>query len=412
MRVARKFPMVVKVGAIAVKVYRSIDRGRYEKFTVPDYSNGKRRLRQFSDLTSARNEAERLANLLARGEASAASLGPSERASFGRAVELLQPTGDTLELACARYASAVAILRHGDLIETAAREFARRHPVTRQARSIRSVCDELLENREKRRASRRYLDDLRNRLGRFCEAFGQALITSVGTADVQHWLDGLGLAPQSLINYRRVLVTLFEFAEARGYIPKAENPALDCEAPKVRRHDVDIYSPDELRRLLDAAPTEYLPCLAIGALAGLRSAEIQRLTWDSIDLQRGFIKVAAGKAKTGSRRLVPICDSLKAWLTRDAKPSGPIWSRSHDDFYAAQKVTAMATGDQGKSPVKWKANGLRHSFASYRLAATSDAAKVAHEMGNSPSVVHSHYAELVTPDEAKQWFDVCPDPEK
>jgi integrase len=36
---------------------------------------------------------------------------------------------------------------------------------------------------------------------------------------------------------------------------------------------------------------------AIGGFAGLRSAEIQRLEWSDIDLQRRFITVSALKAK-------------------------------------------------------------------------------------------------------------------
>lgn len=51
---------------------------------------------------------------------------------------------------------------------------------------------------------------------------------------------------------------------------------------------------------------------------------------------------------------------------------------------------------------------LRHSFASYRLAEIHDAAKVALEMGNSPEKLFRHYRELVTPDEAKEWFAIMP----
>ncbi|MBL9137555.1 MAG: tyrosine-type recombinase/integrase [Verrucomicrobiales bacterium] len=401
-----KFPMVVKVGAVSVKIYRSIDRGRYTKFTVPDYSTGKRRLRQFADLAEAKSEAERLANLLSRGESAAASLGANERASYGRAIELLSPTGDSLELACARYGAAVQILGQGDLLEVAAKDYARRHPATREHRPTKSVRDALIASRKGLGASPRYLDDLESRLDRFCETFGAVPIATIGTSDVQRWLDGLGLSPQSIVNYRRVLVTLFEYAEARGSIGRGDNPALQCETPKVRRGEVEIFTPDELRRLLEASAPAFRPCLAIGALAGLRSAEIERLDWDSIDLERRYIKVAAGKAKTRSRRLVPVCASLADWLGQHKDRKGPLWDGGHDTFYAAQKSTVKAAREAGHGEIRWKANGLRHSYASYRLAATSDAAKVAHEMGNSPAIVHAHYAELVTPAEAEEWFNV------
>ena len=61
-----------------------------------------------------------------------------------------------------------------------------------------------------------------------------------------------------------------------------------------------------------------------------------------------------------------------------------------------------------KIPFKWKRNGLRHSFCSYRLAVTSDAAKTALEAGNSPAMVFRHCRELVTDQEAAEWFAVMP----
>jgi len=40
------------------------------------------------------------------------------------------------------------------------------------------------------------------------------------------------------------------------------------------------------------------PFLALGAFAGLRMSELQRLDWKEIDLERGFITVDTSKAKT------------------------------------------------------------------------------------------------------------------
>jgi hypothetical protein len=60
----------------------------------------------------------------------------------------------------------------------------------------------------------------------------------------------------------------------------------------------------------------------------------------------------------------------------------------------------------------WKPNALRHSYASYRLADIKDAARVALEMGNSPSMLFRNYRELVTEQEAKGWFSVLPSAKK
>jgi hypothetical protein len=56
----------------------------------------------------------------------------------------------------------------------------------------------------------------------------------------------------------------------------------------------------------------------------------------------------------------------------------------------------------------WPTNCLRHSYASYRLAATADAARVALEMGNSPAKLFSNYRELADEHDAKAWFSIAP----
>jgi hypothetical protein len=61
---------------------------------------------------------------------------------------------------------------------------------------------------------------------------------------------------------------------------------------------------------------------------------------------------------------------------------------------------------------RWKKNGLRHSFISYRVAAVQDVAKVSLEAGNSPQMIFKHYRELVRPKEAEEWFEIKPESRK
>lgn len=71
---------------------------------------------------------------------------------------------------------------------------------------------------------------------------------------------------------------------------------------------------DQLRRLLHAAPPHLVPSIAIGAFTGIRMAELNRLDWSAVDLERSHIELRAGQAKTASRRIIPISDNLRAWL--------------------------------------------------------------------------------------------------
>jgi integrase len=64
-----------------------------------------------------------------------------------------------------------------------------------------------------------------------------------------------------------------------------------------------ILTADSLSALLEAADAEVLPMLAIGSFAGLRTAELMRLTWEDVNLTTGLIKVGDSK-NTSSRRFV------------------------------------------------------------------------------------------------------------
>ncbi len=297
----------------------------------------------------------------------------------------------------------------GDLpgVVAAAKFYAARHKRTVPKR-VADVVAELLTIKEARGASPRYLQDLRTRLNRFAESFCKDA-NNVTTAEVQAWLDSQKFASQSYANYRRVAHLLFEFALARGYA--SENPVVGVERVKIRNGEIEIFTPTEIARLLAVATPEFLPCLALGAFAGLRSAEIERLAWSDIHLAERFIVVGAAKAKTAGRRIVPITDNLAAWLTPYALRQGNVWMGGHDQFYEAQQETAAATKTDDKPTLKWKANALRHSYASYRFALTNDAGRVAGECGNSAAVIHRHYRELVKLADAERWFSVKPDGE-
>jgi len=195
------------------------------------------------------------------------------------------------------------------------------------------------------------------------------------------------------------------------------NPVEKTERPDPEDAQIAIYTPSELNRLIAAASKDFLPCLVIGAFAGLRSTEIMGLAWSDINFARGHIVASSKKKGTPSRRLVPIQPNLAAWLCSYAAKKGNVWPGKPDKFSEAQQDTAAATavetdvekGIAAQDPVTWKHNGLRHSFISYRLAVLQDDAKTALEAGNSADTIHGHYKELVTPQDAKEWFSLVPE---
>lgn len=185
-----------------------------------------------------------------------------------------------------------------------------------------------------------------------------------------------------------------------GYALKRElldrNPVEAIGKVKIVSGAVAIFTPDEPAKVLSAVCVEARSAIAIGAFAGLRTAEILRLDWREVDLERGHIEVTERKAKTAKRRLVKIAPNLAPWLEPDRKEQGKIyplgWRSYHEDASAAARLGGLA----------WPQNGLRHSFASYHLALHQNAPALALEMGQtSPRMIFDHYREVVTREEAE-----------
>ena len=86
--------------------------------------------------------------------------------------------------------------------------------------------------------------------------------------------------------------------------------------------EVGILTPEELKGLLSVASEETLPYWAIGAFAGLRASEIERLDWS--DVNHRHIRVRAKHAKTAARRIVDMQPNLRKWLLPYGSKTGKV----------------------------------------------------------------------------------------
>ena len=188
---------------------------------------------------------------------------------------------------------------------------------------------------------------------------------------------------------------------ARNYC--VDNPAAKTAKAKEIEGTVGILTVTETARLLEAADAELVPFIAIGAFAGLRRAELERLDWSEIDFESGLITVQAIKAKSARRRFVKIRPNLAAWLrlTPHATHRGAVTPGNCRKMLEATRVAAKIH--------HWPNNALRHSFASYHLAHFNDAAALALEIGHTDSgLVFRHYREIVKPKDAKKYWNLFP----
>ena len=138
------------------------------------------------------------------------------------------------------------------------------------------------------------------------------MVSEIQCHEIDEWLRGLNVSPVTRNNSRRVLRTAFSFAVARNYC--VGNPVVKTAKAKEIEGTVGILTVAETARLLEAADAALVPFIAIGAFAGLRRAEIERLDWSEVDLESGLITVQATKAKSARRRFVKIRPNLATWL--------------------------------------------------------------------------------------------------
>jgi integrase len=410
---ARK-PLAIKSGNVTVKIYAEKNRvngTNYQQFTLAYYDGAKRIKKRFSDLDEAKREGELTADKLANGEGQVLRLTSLDRANYLQALDTLRPLGRPLNLAVAEYADVMGLLPAGTSLREAVTDFTRRNNTVRESRTVPQLVAEYIAAKEKANKSEAHLRDLRLRLTRFGKVF-QMPVAHVTGKMLQTWLDGLTVSNRTKLNEIRHATSLLNFAVRRKYAPRDLLDELEAvERPEVTPGATLIFTPTELRELFDAAPALLVPWLVFGGFCGLRSAEILRLNWQDVNLKRRFVEIRADNAKTAQRRLVPLCDAAMAWLTPLAKPEGPVVHYMRDNWFYVELTAAANRArkkERTKGKFKWKRNGLRHSFCSYRLAITQDAAKTSLEAGNSPQMIFRHYRELTTEDEAKEWFNVFP----
>ncbi len=317
----------------------------------------------------------------------------------------------------------IEVLRpYGYTIEDATKHFVAHLEATRRSITVAALVDEYKAAKARTGKSARYLKDLAFRLGGFEAHFGAVrdgativrgglVVEELRTVQIDDWLNGLGLAPQSVNNYRAVVHAFFEYAVKRDYAKT--NPVSKIDKVKLIDKPAAIFRPDELAKLLGSADEATLPVLAIGAFAGLRMAEIFRLDWSEVNIERGFIEVKASKSKTAQRRLVKMMDNLRAWLLPFAGRVGPVWLGRAPGAHGSESNwrAAMMPIREAAGMAEWPENGLRHSFGSYHLAKFGDAARLALEMGHTTTKeIFAHYRELVRPEEADAYWQIMPAP--
>lgn len=243
-------------------------------------------------------------------------------------------------------------------------------------------------------------------LSQFCEALNMP-ITAVKASDIDTYLGEKKCSNRTKKNTRITLCRLWNWAKSKGYLPKhMDSAAKESSSYKAERAaSPGIFTPEQLSAMLDVVSDEWLPYFVISAFAGLRQAEVLRLSWEDINLDEKVIILGANVTKTNKRRVVHLSENLIKWLQSESiaklrEVGGPVCP-GKDPNKQTRSVSA-------KTKIPWVDNGLRHSYISYQMALWRDSAKVAEQCGNSASEVQASYKANALESEATKWFSIEP----
>ena len=157
---------------------------------------------------------------------------------------------------------------------------------------IERAIDAFLDwRRLERDATPRSIDSYRRILWKLAEAYPEASLDALTTADLrgflaQHWRDRTASTRSNVIS---VLHSFFAWAEAEDMI--GVDPSRKIRRPPKRKPDVYRPSLEELQRVRAAARADERPAILLMEGAGLRRSEVMGCCWSDVDLVRGRIRV-------------------------------------------------------------------------------------------------------------------------
>lgn len=366
---------------------RKID-PRYKRVEwVLDYRSGGKRIRKWFKSKAA-------------GEAELASLKEQKRTG-GEAWFELTPAerGDIAVIIAEAKKENIALRQVWEAYKNGKLDAA---PMVR--RTLKQAVQETIEAKQNENLRVRYVTELENYLEKFASGRSEMFIDRVTVADVEQWFDKRGEALSTRRSNLGRLSAMFDVCWRRDYIK--ENICLKITPPKLDEKPPAILTPAQAASLLKLCRKQWpkmLPWLAFGMFAGIRPEEIEKLTWDDVDMKQRHVEVTAAASKTRDRRIVPLNDTALAWLKvcKIGKPADMVAPET-SSLRRYRRALKDAAG------VEWVQDILRHTAASYLLQLHQDAGKVSHWNGHSVRTLETKYKNIVTPDDCKKFWSLTP----
>jgi integrase len=231
--------------------------------------------------------------------------------------------------------------------------------------------------------------------------FGELEPDEIRPSDIALWQKKImdqGLSASSMTLIRATLQVIMRVALDDDIINK--NPFISVRPPRITRQEVEAYTLDEIRLLLDNAEGWFKNALTLMFFTGMRTGEMMALKWEDINFHSRKIHISktishgrVGIPKTNKTRTIDMLPQVEAALREQYRHTGlkgdviftGSRTRDMDGFKHSQTLTITY----------WrpliKRCGLhyidfyntRHTFASIMLSYGESAKWVSNMLGHS-----------------------------
>lgn len=255
--------------------------------------------------------------------------------------------------------------------------------------------------------SRRTLETYRGTLRSLARSWPLTLAHELTAAQVQAWLSGQAWSGRTQNGALGHFRSLYAWGRetAQGHV--AIDPSVGIKIKAESGEEIGTLTVEQCHRMLQQAVKEprMMPYVVLGMFGGLRRAEIERMTWDVINLDERTVIVGAKISKTRQRRVVDLTESAVAWI----KAAGDGVKGKTERVAPANLKEKWPEFWPKCGLALWPNNGLRHTFASMHYALHQDEAKLQAQMGHeSANMLHQHYRALKTRKEAERFWGLKP----
>ncbi|MEI8288712.1 MAG: tyrosine-type recombinase/integrase [Verrucomicrobiota bacterium] len=257
---------------------------------------------------------------------------------------------------------------------------------------------------------------LLNRATHFVNNVGNLRVTDVLPEHIEKYLAQQDVTANTKDGYCRAISSFFSWCMKGKRHWCVNNPCYAVEIEGLMDdgdREPAVLPVAECEALLRAAENfeggHLVPYVALCLFGGLRPTEATRVNWEQVNLNDGEIRLKGTQTKTGKGRIVVICRTLKAWLSKYRK-AGEIYRAKYD--VDLKKLRASVgygpKSDEQPNLKPWVPDVLRHTAISHYFRLTGSYGRTAEQFGNSEGIIKKHYQARVTSAETKQFYALRP----